>query len=201
MSRYGRDYYINDARTASGTRKKNGEWFGGGSGSSTTSTPANTPTGAPAHGFYVSDYELYFKSKNRMSFNDKYNTLSSYRSVNSDDYRRLKNIGSFKSNDQYRKSTGCSDESRQVKRSVSLNSLRSYNHLRQGTASDLHYNSERSNYTTSNRSSVSSVEIPANIIAELEVAMLHGNLKRDSFRSRSSTKNFVTNPIFDERQE
>lgn len=128
-----------------------------------------------------------------MSFNDKYNTLSSYGSVNSGaNSRRLRSSGSFRSDDR----TASSDESRKVKRSISLNSLRSYNHIRQAAASDLHYSSERSN-----RSSVSSVEIPGNIIAELEVAMLHGNLKRDSFRSRSSTKNFVTNPIFDERQE
>lgn len=198
MPRYGRDYYINDARTASGTRKKNGEWFGGGSGSSTTSTPANTPTAVPDHDFYVSDNKLYVKSKNRMSFNDKYNTMSSFGRVNSDDYSRefKKNRGSM--NDRYRNS---SDEIQKVKRSVSLNSLRSYNRIRQGAVNDLHCNSEWSNCNASNRSSLSSIEIPANIIAELEVGMLHGNLKRDSFRSRSSTKNFVTNPIFDERQE
>lgn len=138
-----------------------------------------------------------------MSFNDRYNTMSSYGSVNSDDYsRRFKlNNGSLKSNDRYRKSIDCSEESRKMKRSISLNSLRSYNRLREGVASDPNYNSERLNDNGCNRSSVSSVEIPADIIAELEVRMLHGNLKRDSFRSRSSTKNFVTNPIFDERQE
>lgn len=47
----------------------------------------------------------------------------------------------------------------------------------------------------------SNFELPLEVINQLERHSLHGNLKRDSFRSRNGTKNFVLNPIFDERFE
>lgn len=51
------------------------------------------------------------------------------------------------------------------------------------------------------RRSHSNFELPLEVIKQLERHSLHGNLKRDSFRSRNGTKNFVLNPIFDERFE
>lgn len=46
-----------------------------------------------------------------------------------------------------------------------------------------------------------SMDLPADIVAQLEADTLHGNLRRDSFRSRGGTKHFVTNPLFDERND
>lgn len=40
--------------------------------------------------------------------------------------------------------------------------------------------------------------IPKDILRELELQMLHGDLKRDSFRARSGTRNFCLNPLFEE---
>lgn len=37
------------------------------------------------------------------------------------------------------------------------------------------------------------------ILSKLEEAMLHNNLSRDSFRVRSATKNFVLNPLFEDK--
>lgn len=45
---------------------------------------------------------------------------------------------------------------------------------------------------------LSDFELPANVVAQLEADLLHGNLRRDSFRSRSGTNNFVMNPLFND---
>ena len=47
-------------------------------------------------------------------------------------------------------------------------------------------------------SSSSDFEIPENILKQFEKEMVHNNFRRDSFRSRNSSKHFVLNPIFDE---
>lgn len=46
-----------------------------------------------------------------------------------------------------------------------------------------------------------SMDLPADIVAQLEADTLHGNLRRDSFRSRGGTKHFVLNPLFDDGSE
>lgn len=83
-------------------------------------------------------------------------------------------------------------DGRTVQRSISLGSLRRWR--TPSLAADGHRK-------FSDDSIDDDVIIPADIVAQLESDMLHGNLKRDSFRSRSATKHFVTNPIFDEKQE
>ncbi len=91
-------------------------------------------------------------------------------------------------------------KSNPVKRSTSLNSLKRYKSTRSSDdersiksmndGSKFRMNRSRTNF-----------ELPLEVISQLERHSLHGNLKRDSFRSRSGTKNFVLNPIFDERFE
>lgn len=89
-------------------------------------------------------------------------------------------------------------KSNPVKRSTSLNSLRRYKNVRSSHVSD-DERSVRSDGITYKSSS--HFELPPEAINQLERHTLHGNVKRDSFRSRSGTKNFVLNPIFDERLE
>lgn len=43
--------------------------------------------------------------------------------------------------------------------------------------------------------------ISKEVLAQLEQQMLHNDLKRDSFRARTATHNFVTNPIFEDSNE
>lgn len=92
-------------------------------------------------------------------------------------------------------------KSNPVKRSTSLNSLKRYKSVRSSHLSD----DERSvrSMTTDGFEfrSNSNFELPSEVINQLERHSLHGNLRRDSFRSRNGTKNFVLNPIFDERFE
>lgn len=40
--------------------------------------------------------------------------------------------------------------------------------------------------------------LPKDIVRQLESQMLHGDLKRESFRSRNGTKHFCLNPLFEE---
>lgn len=88
-------------------------------------------------------------------------------------------------------------KSNPVKRSTSLNSLKRYKNTRSSHLSD----DERSVRSMTDGRSHSNFELPMEVINQLERHSLHGNLRRDSFRSRSGTKNFVLNPIFDERFE
>lgn len=91
-------------------------------------------------------------------------------------------------------------KSNPVKRSTSLNSLKRYKNTRSSHLSD-DERSVRSMTDGVEYRSHSNFELPMEVINQLERHSLHGNLKRDSFRSRSGTKNFVLNPIFDERLE
>jgi hypothetical protein len=50
----------------------------------------------------------------------------------------------------------------------------------------------------SRESPESDVSIPIEIVRQLESQMLHSDLKRESFRARSGTKNFCLNPLFEE---
>lgn len=92
-------------------------------------------------------------------------------------------------------------KSNPVKRSTSLNSLKRYQNSRSSdderSVKSMTYGSKYSRP----QGTRSSFELPPEVINQLERHSLHGNLRRDSFRSRSGTKNFVLNPIFDERFE
>jgi hypothetical protein len=47
-------------------------------------------------------------------------------------------------------------------------------------------------------SSERDISIPKEILKQLESQMLHGDLKRESFRARTGTNNFCLNPLFEE---
>lgn len=91
-------------------------------------------------------------------------------------------------------------KSNPVQRSTSLNSLSRYKNLRSSQASDDERSIRSMTEGIEYRSS-SNFELPLEVINQLERHSLHGNIRRDSFRSRNGTKNFVLNPIFDERFE
>lgn len=95
--------------------------------------------------------------------------------------------------------------STRVRRSTSLNSLRHLSHKR---------SSLNTNYSSDNASTYSthSLRIPKPKINKLsessvslnqyEEQLLHSNFRRNSFRVKNnSTKNFVTNPLYDESIE
>lgn len=159
--RYGRDYYINDSKTASGARKKT-------------------------------------MSVQRYSSTDEDNNVSDNDEFKKNDFNSNPNPhpDTKKSIDYY--SIFENPKSNPVKRSTSLNSLKRYKNTRRS-------DDERSirSMTDGHRSpsSHSNFELPLEVINQLERHSLHGNLRRDSFRSRNGTKNFVLNPIFDERFE
>lgn len=97
-----------------------------------------------------------------------------------------------------------------VKRSFSLNSLRSHRSRIVNPPSfvseqpDVFRNDYRLSFGSKNKLNTqtghvaSGVELPADIVAQLEADTLHGNLRRDSFRSRGGSKHFVMNPLFDD---
>lgn len=79
-------------------------------------------------------------------------------------------------------------KSKPVKRSHSLKTIRSYNR-------------DRLNAPVAVNSSQTKFNLSNDLIFQLEKHMLHSDLKRNSFRARNSTKNFVLNPIFDNETE
>ncbi|KAJ6643313.1 hypothetical protein Bhyg_08273 [Pseudolycoriella hygida] len=157
--RYGRDYYINDSKSASGTRKK-------------------TP------------------SVQRYSSTDDDNVSD----LDKQTARRTEQASDTKRIDYYRIFENY--KSNPVQRSTSLNSLRRYKNTRSSNVSDDELSvKSMTNSFDYRRRRHSNFELPVEVINQLERHTLHGNLRRDSFRSRSGTKNFVLNPIFDERFE
>lgn len=63
-------------------------------------------------------------------------------------------------------------------------------------------NSNFDTVSTTSRNSRDSSErdfsIPKDILRQLESQMLHADLKRESFRARTGTRNFCLNPLFEE---
>lgn len=63
-------------------------------------------------------------------------------------------------------------------------------------------NSNSDSVSVTSRNSRDSSErdftIPKEILKQLESQMLHADLKRESFRARTGTKNFCLNPLFEE---
>lgn len=64
----------------------------------------------------------------------------------------------------------------------------------------LNSNSDSVSVTSRNSrdSSERDFSIPKEILKQLESQMLHADLKRESFRARTGTKNFCLNPLFEE---
>lgn len=59
----------------------------------------------------------------------------------------------------------------------------------------------KQNYIFSREDKDQTFSISKEVLAQLEQQMLHSDLKRDSFRARTATHNFVTNPIFEDSNE
>lgn len=60
-----------------------------------------------------------------------------------------------------------------------------------------HSSGKRSVVTGTN--SESSFNLSKKILLQFEEDMLHSDLKRDSFRARTATRNFVLNPLFEDK--
>lgn len=168
--RYGRDYYINNARISSGTRPSDHIDFdsknsvGGRSRDQDHNNNRNhskrmdTSSDSDNDADSVSDIEIIFNRKQTL------NAVTLTRNVP--------------------KKWPPADAL--LKRSMSLCSVRAYAH----TGTD----------TTHNTSSNCSLDqlAPVKSIGQIEQQALHSDIRRCSFRSRNGTNNFVVNPLFDE---
>lgn len=65
--------------------------------------------------------------------------------------------------------------------------------------SDNYVSGDRRSTPIGGKLDAQTLALPADIVAQLEADSLHGNLRRDSFRSRGGTKHFVVNPLFDDQ--
>lgn len=212
--RYGRDYYINDARRASGSRKK-----------STPDSPTSPcPSGAPpkevsGHTFTETKSEEQQKYEQSVPHNDNYIMEKFFKE--SELKQAKKKVGSF--------GMGV------LQRSMSLRSLRGGTNCNtvfsspesiSNKSSNFHHSTangrlkvddnddsfsvlslDRNTYEERERSRkclekkslfASEVQLSADVLAQFEAKSLFAELKRDSFRARNGTTNFALNPIFDE---
>lgn len=210
-SRYGRDYYIKEAQKASGARKRYSEL-----------QAENQQRESPQSSDQVS-----LASSNTSSFNfintaPSIKTLQSIPTHNEQQQNLQKNtknflMKKFLNDSNIQTGTPTKNHNNLPSRSASLN-LKSngrpkkYSHTY--AMSEIHsfddYNIDDddnnislSMFTPKRPHSISDFnnineQLPPKIISELEENMLHRNIKRDSFISRKTTKNFVLNPIFDD---
>lgn len=209
LFRYGRDYYINDARRASGTRKK---------GSITPEIPAS-PSAAPRKEVSVEQLlETGGKSEESVPNNKDNNS-------NNDNYIMDKFLKESESQKTNKKRVGNSGAS-VLQRSVSLRSLGGNSHVSSpGTLYGSHKSSSstrrlhmssgrlddddnfsvlsldrkmRDQKRRESQHHAIEVQLSDNVLAQFEAKSLHADLKRDSFRARNGTTNFALNPIYDE---
>lgn len=178
--RYGRDYYINDAKMSTGTRKTN-------------SLYGDNHNSFAAHSTIDQDHN------NNRNHNKRINT-SSGSDHDTDSVSELEIIFNRK---QSRHAVTLNRNVRKkwppveslMKRSMSLCSVRSYANkaINGNDRRPLH----SSTYIGSSNCSLDQLT-PAKSIGQIEEQALHSDIRRCSFRSRNGTNNFVVNPLFDE---
>lgn len=210
LFRYGRDYYINDARRASGTRKK---------GSTTPEIPASPSAASRTEVSVEQLLEAGGESEesvpnNKNNSNDNNNYIMDKFLKESESQKTNKKVGN----------SGVSV----LQRSVSLRSLSGNSHV--SSPGTLFGNHNKSSSSSSARrlpmssgrlddddnfsvlsldrkmrdrkrrksQHASEVQLSDNVLVQFEAKSLHADLKRDSFRARNGTTNFALNPIYDE---
>lgn len=149
--RFGRDYYINEAKKASGERLK-------------------------------------FSQMNQQSQDE--NVSEKIQFFNNHESRFVPNNHNL--SDSYLMDKFLYEGAQQtsVLRSMSLKKLKSNNSV---------YNESYKKPSVKRPHSISDFNnLNSNVLNQFEAQMLFSDIKRDSFRPRTSTKNFALNPIFDE---
>lgn len=180
--RYGRDYYINNAKTSSGTRPSDHTHIDCDQSFDARSTDQ--------------DYNNNRNNSKRM------NACSDSGSDNDTD--SVSDIEIIFNRKQTRYAVTLARNVRKkwppadalLKRSMSLCSVRTYAH----NARDGDFHMHTGTNTTHNTSSNCSLDqlAPVKSIGQIEEQALHSDIRRCSFRSRNGTNNFVVNPLFDE---
>lgn len=151
--RFGRDYYINEAKKASGERLKFSQM-------NQQSQDEN-----------VSENQSFFNNHESRFIPNNQNSYIMDKFLNEGTHQQTS-----------------------VSRSLSLNfrpkKINSYNSV---------YNESYTKPIVKRPHSISDFQnLNSNILNQFEAQMLFSDIKRDSFRPRTSTKNFALNPIFDE---
>lgn len=208
--RYGRDYYINDARRASGSRKK-------ATPEPTTPTlttpPATVVVVAPGKEVSVEpSLSLLLNPQEKQK-----DTTDSNNNNSSDNYIMAKFL---KDDESALKPTNTKSGVGVLQRSMSLKSLsggairgssssltnsrRDVKNMDEDNFSVLSLDQSRRNGSRTGTllarrpHYASEVQLSPNVLAQFEAKSLFADLKRDSFRARNGTTNFALNPIFDE---
>lgn len=196
--RYGRDYYINDAKRASGTRKKSGDIL-----KSQLSTEE------------VSEHFNSQPPPQPIMFEENYCNGVQSTSVDSSNYLMNKFLMATGVNTPPSSSPSPSPS---IRRSTSLKSFRMHGGGLWKTLKSSPLTSPEMEHDPDDRNSVLSLDrktydrrktkpslsyaselsIPAKILCQFEAKSLYTDLKRDSLRARNGTKNFALNPIFDD---
>lgn len=178
--RYGRDYYINDAKVSSGTRKMNHVYVDGSTAHSTDQ-----------------DYNNNRNRCKRISGSD-HDHMS-----DSDSVSDLEIIFNRK---QIRNAVTLSRKVRKpwppanslLKRSMSLCSVRSFTYRAINNSDRMRSSTHSTSSYNGNSSNCSLDQLAPRSIGQIEEQALRGDIRRCSFRSRNGTNNFVVNPLFDE---
>jgi hypothetical protein len=187
--RYGRDYYINDAKKACGTRKSMNDL------KSFMDSDMISDNDAAANVEVEQVSQTFAQSKKKRS-NSIHDIISRHPTV---DQTKSYIMEKFLNDNSNQLSTNHVA----VHRTPSLNlNLSQIDRKRASYGSDLDVMSFRTMPVRRNRnrpqSSESEFDIPTRSFQQLEAGLLHGNSSRSSLRGHQSSKNFVLNPIFDE---
>lgn len=185
--RYSRDYYINDAKMASG-----------GGGGRTLSI------GSDDH-----HHDHNNNNNNRHHMSERMSASGSDNNVDSDSVSELEIIFNRKQHNRHavtltrntkKKKKWPSVVNTLPKRSVSVCSIRSYaNKALNGSGRSTMHSSISTNSMHNGDSNYSLDRLtPFKSIGQIEEEALHSDIRRCSFRSRNGTNNFVVNPLYND---
>lgn len=188
--RYGRDYYINDSKSASGSRasKTSGDLNrhhtidDGDDGENDNN---NNPENNYEANDSVSDLDSFYSSRSEIQCR--------YR------YAHLPKSLTLRTNETMKKESHISDS--QLKRSHSLCSIRTYGLRKQFYRNDCIDALENNLDRKYEKLKPNHQPHGDKMIAHLERDTLHRDIRRSSFSSRRGTRNFVINPLFTKRNK
>lgn len=159
LYRFGRDYYINEAKKSSGERLKFSQM-------NQRSQDEN-----------VSENQTFFNNHESRFIPNNHNNVT-------DSYIMDKFLNE-----------GTNQQTSAVSRSLSLN----FKTKKLKSNNSIYSESSKKPSVKKRPHSISDFNnLNSNVLRQYEAEMLFSDIKRDSFRPRSSTKNFALNPIFDE---
>lgn len=181
--RYGRDYYINDAKTASGSRE------------------LKTIGNINRHRT-VDDGDEDSQLENEYDAGDSVSDLDSFYSNRSERqyryrYAHLPKRMTFGMSNTMRMQLPINDVP--LKRSHSLCSMRTYGIRKRFNRNDYADSAEYTFDQVGEKPQHNHQPHGGQIIAQLERDTLHNDIRRNSFSSRRGTQNFVINPLYSDQ--